>query len=110
MSFVPNLEAARKRFIERVANAYELTWHGYGYVGPDYTYAKAVELATAQANAAFPLPSRNYANGGLFVDDSCRDLVDRLRGYQGSRLFRENYMQQPSQTDWDDGVVGDGDE
>lgn len=57
MTDQPNIEAAREVFAERVALAYERTWHGFGFTQPEYSYQRALELGKQMAAMAFPYPA-----------------------------------------------------
>lgn len=54
MIYIPNIEAARARFVERVTNAYLQTWVAYGFMGEEYSFERAEKLAQGIAECSFP--------------------------------------------------------
>jgi hypothetical protein len=105
MTFTPNIEAARKRFVERVALAYFNTWGGYGFVGPEFTYERATEIAENLAQYGFPLPRPTIVTMPISVDTSAiREIIERetaaVREVTGIRSVYDR-------ADYEDGVTGD---
>jgi type II secretory pathway component PulC len=97
MSYAPNIDAARKRFVERVALAYFNTWAGFGFKGPEFTFESATKTAE-QLAAAFPTPPVLHLTAN---PDVIRQEIAEAR----QNITRMIRMPSP---DYDDGIVDRG--
>jgi hypothetical protein len=105
MSFTPDMQAAREAFAKRVAAAYRTTWAGYGYVGPEFSEERAIELGKQMATNAFP-----YCVQPIIKLDLDKNTIKRIRELvldQPTSIVRFEGDAPSGGYDLDDGVVGD---
>lgn len=76
MPFQPNIEAARARFVERIANAYFQTWASFGFAGPEFTFERAQMLGERLAQHGFPLPSAPMVMETSAIDPAKLDELE----------------------------------
>jgi len=100
---IPNIEAARAKFAERVALAYERTWHGYGFTEPHYTYERALELGRQLAQYAFP----DNVPLVLSMEFDSSEIQKAIEGYRGQIRRMVGDHRTTFKAEYGDGVSGD---